>query len=144
MVGKRKRKADYIEDDYNKKIKISTSTNQINNYKDKLRSRSYEETETHVNNVEQESLSDADYLTSGNISYEHNVSIFPGIDGRSQQRLAAAGITRAYVLLGKFVSLGRDPVMFQTWLHDITELPLTSAQQCCDALAKYFIEFISE
>ena len=78
------------------------------------------------------------------MTMEHSVTIIPGIDNAAETMLSEKGINRAYTLLGKFVSVGRDPVIFQTWLNHMTGLGVRDTRLCCDSLAKYYMDNFSK
>ena len=85
-------------------------------------------------------------LLTSKISFGQSAQILPGIDREAalELRMSDMRIEKAFVLLGKFISLGRDPVLFQTWLHEAADVSLPDTQLCCDALARYSLVYLNK
>ena len=72
---------------------------------------------------------------------DKKVDKLPGISAVSACRLGCMGCNYAYAVWGKFLSLGKDPRLFQNWLQQVTCATLPHAEACCDCLMEYTNRF---
>ena len=72
---------------------------------------------------------------------DKDVTKLPGISKANGCKLRHLGCHSAYIVWAKFLVLGKDPVLFQCWLHDMTDASLPDTQACCDCLMEYTLVF---
>ncbi|XP_062429411.1 barrier-to-autointegration factor-like protein [Rhea pennata] len=60
-----------------------------------------------------------------------------GIDEELGSKLAAKGFDKAYILLGQFLLLKKDALIFQQWLKDTFGASSRQALQCTTCLTEW-------
>ncbi|GAV04254.1 hypothetical protein RvY_14562-2, partial [Ramazzottius varieornatus] len=68
---------------------------------------------------------------------EKAVTTVAGIGNALGGRLVEKGYDKAYMLLGQFLVLKKDPELFQNWLHKTCKADSKRQKECADCLAEY-------
>lgn len=70
------------------------------------------------------------------------VFALPGVGEAIGARLAEVGFDKAYVVLGQFLLLKKDHLLFERWFRDLTGGNRKHAGDCARALSDWCDEFL--
>ncbi|CAF0727226.1 unnamed protein product [Adineta ricciae] len=70
------------------------------------------------------------------------LSEVPGLGPKLASHLEGAGITRAYELLGVYLTLLKNKEYFELWIRDNAGANRHQAKQCADAIDAFCSQFL--
>uniref|UniRef100_A0A673BSJ1 Barrier-to-autointegration factor-like protein n=2 Tax=Sphaeramia orbicularis TaxID=375764 RepID=A0A673BSJ1_9TELE len=73
---------------------------------------------------------------------DKSVMALSGIGGTLGKKLDEQGFDKAYVVLGQFLLLKKDPEMFTEWLKDVTGANSRQAGSCAQCLKEWCDAFL--